>query len=200
LLPRQSRSIDGPWLCTKSYGYSQQKYNLYTPTVYTHIPNFKITPLYPLCKTPKSLLTQIFASTKVYIYSYEKVQEFTALAGKGLLGKMKDKEAIITKYSDELLASSEKRLLKEEVDAEDIAQNVAKATGIPVAKMMQGDREKLLQLEEHLHERVVGQEEAITAVADAIRRSRAGLQDPRRPIGSFIFLGKIPVSNYFLSS
>jgi ATP-dependent Clp protease ATP-binding subunit ClpB len=91
--------------------------------------------------------------------------------------------------SEELAKTGEKRLLKEEVDAEDIAQNVAKATGIPVAKMMQGDREKLLQLEEHLHERVVGQEEAITAVADAIRRSRAGLQDPRRPIGSFIFLG-----------
>jgi len=72
---------------------------------------------------------------------------------------------------------------------EDIAENVAKATGIPISKMMQSDREKLLQLEDHLHERVVGQEEAITAVADAIRRSRAGLQDPRRPIGSFIFLG-----------
>jgi len=104
-------------------------------------------------------------------------------------GKMKDKEAIITKYSDELLASSEKRLLKEEVDAEDIAENIAKATGIPVSKMLQSDMEKLLNLEDHLHERVVGQEEAITAVADAIRRSRAGLQDPNRPIGSFIFLG-----------
>jgi ATP-dependent Clp protease ATP-binding subunit ClpB len=80
-------------------------------------------------------------------------------------------------------------LLKEEVDAEDIAQNVAKATGIPVSKMLQSDMEKLLNLEEHLHERVVGQEEAITAVADAIRRSRAGLQDPNKPIGSFIFLG-----------
>jgi ATP-dependent Clp protease ATP-binding subunit ClpB len=79
--------------------------------------------------------------------------------------------------------------LKEEVDAEDIAENVAKATGIPVAKMLQGEREKLLHLEEELHKRVVGQEEAITAVADAIRRSRAGLQDPRKPIGSFIFLG-----------
>lgn len=104
-------------------------------------------------------------------------------------GKMKEQEAIITKYSDELLASSEKRLLKEEVDAEDIAENIAKATGIPVSKMLQSDMEKLLNLEDHLHERVVGQEEAITAVADAIRRSRAGLQDPNRPIGSFIFLG-----------
>jgi ATP-dependent Clp protease ATP-binding subunit ClpB len=104
-------------------------------------------------------------------------------------GKVKQKEEEIVALSEELAKTGEKRLLKEEVDAEDIAQNVAKATGIPVAKMMQGDREKLLQLEEHLHERVVGQEEAITAVADAIRRSRAGLQDPRRPIGSFIFLG-----------
>jgi ATP-dependent Clp protease ATP-binding subunit ClpB len=104
-------------------------------------------------------------------------------------GKVKQKEEEIVLLSEELAKTGEKRLLKEEVDAEDIAQNVAKATGIPVAKMMQGDREKLLQLEEHLHERVVGQEEAISAVADAIRRSRAGLQDPRRPIGSFIFLG-----------
>ena len=85
--------------------------------------------------------------------------------------------------------STEKRLLKEEVDAEDIAEAVAKATGIPVSRMLQSEREKLLNLEEELHNRVVGQDEAITAVADAIRRSRAGLQDPKRPIGSFIFLG-----------
>lgn len=105
-------------------------------------------------------------------------------------GKVKEQEALIEQYSKELAAISENsRLTKEEVDAEDIAENVAKATGIPVSKMLQSDREKLLQLEDHLHERVVGQEEAITAVADAIRRSRAGLQDPRRPIGSFIFLG-----------
>jgi ATP-dependent Clp protease ATP-binding subunit ClpB len=104
-------------------------------------------------------------------------------------GKVKQKEADILRLSEELAATGEKRLLKEEVDAEDIAQNVAKATGIPVSKMLQSDREKLLQLEDHLHERVVGQEEGITAVADAIRRSRAGLQDPKKPIGSFIFLG-----------
>jgi ATP-dependent Clp protease ATP-binding subunit ClpB len=104
-------------------------------------------------------------------------------------GKVKEQEAIISKLTDQLQHSGEKRLLKEEVDAEDIAENVAKATGIPVTKMLQSDREKLLQLEDHLHERVVGQEEAITAVADAIRRSRAGLQDPKKPIGSFIFLG-----------
>ena len=80
-------------------------------------------------------------------------------------------------------------LLKEEVDAEDIAEVVAKWTGIPVAKMMQSDREKLLQLEDELGKRVAGQREAIAAVSDAVRRSRAGLHDPKRPIGSFIFLG-----------
>jgi ATP-dependent Clp protease ATP-binding subunit ClpB len=104
-------------------------------------------------------------------------------------GKIKEQEAVIQELTKAIDASSEKRLLKEEVDAEDIAENVAKATGIPVTKMLQGEREKLLNLEDELHKRVVGQEEAITAVADAIRRSRAGLQDPRKPIGSFIFLG-----------
>lgn len=105
-------------------------------------------------------------------------------------GKIKEKEQDIEETAKELSAISENsRLMKEEVDAEDIAENVAKATGIPVSKMMQSEREKLLHLEEELHKRVVGQEEAITAVADAIRRSRAGLQDPRKPIGSFIFLG-----------
>jgi ATP-dependent Clp protease ATP-binding subunit ClpB len=104
-------------------------------------------------------------------------------------GKIKEQESLINQLTSQLENSTEKRLLKEEVDAEDIAQSVAKATGIPVQKMLQSDREKLLHLEAHLHERVVGQEEAITAVADAIRRSRAGLQDPKKPIGSFIFLG-----------
>jgi ATP-dependent Clp protease ATP-binding subunit ClpB len=104
-------------------------------------------------------------------------------------GKIKEQEQLITDLSTQIQESTEKRLLKEEVDAEDIAESVAKATGIPVTKMMQTDREKLLHLEEHLHERVVGQDEAIVAVADAIRRSRAGLSDPKKPIGSFIFLG-----------
>lgn len=104
-------------------------------------------------------------------------------------GKVKEQEARIETLSKELENSSEKRLLKEEVDAEDIAENISKATGIPVTRMIQSEREKLLHLEEHLHQRVVGQEEAITAVADAVRRSRAGLHDPRKPIGSFIFLG-----------
>ena len=104
-------------------------------------------------------------------------------------GKIKDQEKIIGEYSKQLTESNEKRLLKEEVDAEDIAEAVAKMTGIPVAKMLQSERQKLLNLEDELHKRVVGQDEAIAAVADAIRRSRAGLHDPRRPIGSFIFLG-----------
>ncbi|MBS1746681.1 MAG: ATP-dependent chaperone ClpB [Bacteroidetes bacterium] len=106
-------------------------------------------------------------------------------------GKIKEQEKVIADFTRQLEEYSKqgKRLMKEEVDAEDIAESVAKATGIPVARMLQSEREKLLHLEDHLHERVVGQEEAITAVADAIRRSRAGLQDPKKPIGSFIFLG-----------
>ena len=83
----------------------------------------------------------------------------------------------------------DKALIKEEVDAEDIADVVSRWTGIPVSKMLQSEREKLLHLEDELHKRVIGQEEAIEAVADAVRRSRAGLQDPKRPIGSFLFLG-----------
>src|SRR6478752_7054840 len=104
-------------------------------------------------------------------------------------GKIKEKEKIINVYAGQLESLSDKRIMKEEVDAEDIAEVVAKSTGIPVSRMMQSEKDKLLQLEQHLHERVIGQDEAITAVADAIRRSRAGLQDPKKPIGSFIFLG-----------
>ena len=104
-------------------------------------------------------------------------------------GKLQAQEKIIAEYTQQLSEINEKRLLKEEVDAEDIAESVAKSTGIPVQKMLQSEKEKLLSLEEELHKRVVGQDEAIEAVADAIRRSRAGLQDPKKPIGSFIFLG-----------
>ena len=104
-------------------------------------------------------------------------------------GKIKEQEKVISELSVQLAESTDKRIMKEEVDAEDIAENVAKATGIPVTKMLQSEKEKLLNLEDELHKRVVGQDEAITAVADAIRRSRAGLQDPKKPIGSFIFLG-----------
>jgi len=104
-------------------------------------------------------------------------------------GKLQEQERLIEEYSRQLGNVNEKRLLKEEVDAEDIAQSVAKVTGIPLSKMLQGEKEKLLHLEDELHKRVVGQDEAILAVSDAIRRSRAGLSDPKRPIGSFIFLG-----------
>ncbi len=93
----------------------------------------------------------------------------------------------------------EKTLLKEEVDSEDIAEVVAKWTGIPVSKMLQSEREKLLHLEEELSKRVAGQEEAIQALSDAVRRSRAGLQDPKRPIGSFIFMGTTGVGKTELS-
>ena len=102
-------------------------------------------------------------------------------------GKIKEAERKISEAQDKLNSSNS--LIKEEVDEEDIAEIVAKWTGIPVTKMMQSESEKLLHLEEELHKRVVGQDEAIKAVSDAIRRSRSGLSDPRRPIGSFIFLG-----------
>ncbi len=104
-------------------------------------------------------------------------------------GKIKEAEEAIIRLQKELKEMKGQALIKEEVDSEDIAGVVARWTGIPVAKMMQSEREKLLQLEEELHRRVVGQDEAIRAVADAVRRSRAGLQDEKRPIGSFIFLG-----------
>ena len=106
-------------------------------------------------------------------------------------GKVQEEEKVMAELAAQLdeMDSQHKRLLKEEVSADDIAENVAKATGIPVQRMLQSEREKLLHLEDELHKKVVGQEEAITAVADAIRRGRAGLQDPRKPIGSFIFLG-----------
>ena len=105
-------------------------------------------------------------------------------------GKIKVAQEQLEKLQEELLAQQESdTLIKEEVTNEDIAEVVAKWTGIPVTKMLQSEREKLLQLEDVLHKRVVGQEEAIEAVSDAIRRSRAGLQDTKRPIGSFLFLG-----------
>ena len=105
-------------------------------------------------------------------------------------GRLKEKEAGIVKAQEELhQMQGATAMVKEEVSADDIADIVSRWTGIPVSKMMQSEREKLLHLEDELHKRIVGQDEAITAVSDAVRRSRAGLQDPRRPIGSFIFLG-----------
>ncbi len=105
-------------------------------------------------------------------------------------GKIKEAQEELEKLQKNLQDNqSETSLIKEEVTYEDIAEVVAKWTGIPVTKMLQGDREKLLKLEAELHKRVVGQEEAIVAVSDAVRRSRAGLQNPEKPIGTFLFLG-----------
>jgi len=104
-------------------------------------------------------------------------------------GRIKEAEEEIVRLQKELKDIKGESLIKEEVDSEDIAGVVARWTGIPVVKMLQSEREKLLHLEEELHKRVVGQDEAIRAVSDAVRRSRAGLQDEKRPIGSFIFLG-----------
>ncbi|MBR3565822.1 MAG: ATP-dependent chaperone ClpB [Paludibacteraceae bacterium] len=105
-------------------------------------------------------------------------------------GKMKECEKAIADAQEQLREKQHgNSMIKEEVDSEDIAEVVSRWTGIPVTKMMQSERSKLLHLEDELHKRVIGQDEAIHAVSDAIRRSRAGLQDPKRPIGSFIFLG-----------
>jgi len=105
-------------------------------------------------------------------------------------GKVKEAEAKIVELQEKLhTMQGDKPMIKEEVDSEDIADVVSRWTGIPVNKMVQSEKDKLLNLEEELHQRVIGQEEAIEAIADAVRRSRAGLQDPKRPIGSFIFLG-----------
>ncbi len=109
-------------------------------------------------------------------------------------GKIAEAEQAIARHeADYKAAASGEQMIKEEVSAEDIAEVVSRWTGIPVSRMLASEREKLLHLETELHRRVVGQEEAIAAVADAVRRSRAGLSDPRRPIGSFIFLGSTGV-------
>ena len=104
-------------------------------------------------------------------------------------GKIKQAQEQLDKLQQQLAEQGENSLIKEEVTSEDIAEVVAKWTGVPVTKMLQSEREKLLNLEDELHKRVVGQEDAIIAISDAVRRSRAGLQDPKKPIGSFLFLG-----------
>lgn len=105
-------------------------------------------------------------------------------------GKIKEKEADIKDVQEKLHnMQGGAAMIKEEVDSDDIAEVVSRWTGIPITKMLQSEKDKLLHLEEELHKRVIGQDEAIHAIADAVRRSRAGLQDPKRPIGSFIFLG-----------
>jgi ATP-dependent Clp protease ATP-binding subunit ClpB len=114
--------------------------------------------------------------------NYEKVAEIR-------YGKIKESENQLKELQATMVENQQNSLIKEEVTSEDIAEVVAKWTGIPVQKMLQSEREKLLHLEEELHKRVVGQDEAIQAVSDAVRRSRAGLQDQKRPIGTFLFLG-----------
>ena len=104
-------------------------------------------------------------------------------------GKIKDAEIQLEIFQKELTKNQQTALIKEEVTLEDIAEVVAKWTGIPVTKMIQSEREKLLKLETVLHKRVIGQNEAVTAVSDAVRRSRSGLQNPNKPIGTFLFLG-----------
>ena len=142
----------------------------------------------------KEVVDKIQASKKA-IESYKLEAEQAEREGNyGLVaelryGKIKDEEENLVKFQQEMESKKGEHLIKEEVTSEDIAEVVAKWTGIPVQKMLQGEREKLLQLEEELHKKVIGQEEAIQAVSDAVRRSRAGLQDTKKPIGTFLFLG-----------
>ena len=108
-------------------------------------------------------------------------------------GKIKDVQAHLENLQQKLIKNQKSALIKEEVTYEDIAEVIAKWTGIPVTKMIETEREKLLKLEQELHKRVVGQEEAVAAVSDAVRRSRAGLQNPKKPTGTFLFLGSTGV-------
>ncbi len=149
----------------------------------------------PRWKTEKDVVDNIQAA-KTEIENYK--LEAERAEREGNYGKVAELRYGKIKESQEKLYQMEQQLaenqnghslIKEEVTREDIAEVVAKWTGIPVMKMLQGEREKLLNLEDELHKRVVGQEEAIEAVSDAVRRSRAGLQDQKKPIGSFLFLG-----------
>jgi ATP-dependent Clp protease ATP-binding subunit ClpB len=127
--------------------------------------------------------------TKQMMKEAERELNYTRLA-ELQYGEMTHLEKDLKQEEERLaLLQKEEKMLKEEVDEEDVAEVVSKWTGIPVSKMLEGDVEKLIHMEERLRQRVVGQEEAITAVSNAVRRARAGLQDPNRPIGSFIFMG-----------
>lgn len=146
-------------------------------------------------KAEKSLIAQIQAD-KELIDSYKHQANVAEREGNYQLvaeiryGKIKETEQRIENNQEKLKQTqNENSFIKEEVEARDITEVVARWTGIPVNRMIQSEREKLLILEDHLHKRVVGQQEAIEAVADTVRRSRAGLNDPKKPIGSFIFLG-----------
>ncbi len=127
---------------------------------------------------------------KLQANNFEKLGDYGKVA-EIRYGKIKEAEAKLVEYEEKLKTAKENgsQLLKEEVDSEDIAAVISSWTGIPVKSMLQSEKEKLLNLEEELHKRVVGQHEAIESISDAVRRSRAGLQDAKRPIGSFIFLG-----------
>ena len=132
-------------------------------------------------------LREEIESTKQEIEKRERAYELDKVA-ELRYGRLNELTKKLEK-SEQELAEKKNMLLKEEVDDEDIAQVVARWTGIPLSKLLEGEVEKLLHLGDHLHERVVGQDEAVDAVADAVVRARAGIQDPDRPIGSFIFLG-----------
>ncbi len=150
-------------------------------------------------ETEKKLVQEI-RSIKVEIdriknmaAEYERQGDFAKVA-ELRYGKLIEAQKKLEETSRQLAeAQKNQKLIKEEIEAEDVAAVVASWTGIPVQKMLETEREKLLKIEERLHKRVVGQDEAISAVANAIRRSRAGLQDPNRPLGSFIFLGSTGV-------
>ncbi|MEA3334566.1 MAG: ATP-dependent chaperone ClpB [Chloroflexota bacterium] len=134
-------------------------------------------------------LKEEIENTRLEIEQAQRAQDWQT-ASELQYGKLAQEEAELAQVGQQLAEMQARgMMLKEEVDAEDIAEIVARWTGVPVSKLMEGEVEKLLQMEGNLHDRVVGQDEAIKAVANAVRRSRAGLQDPNRPIGSFIFLG-----------
>jgi len=141
-----------------------------------------------LIQNLRSMKEQV-EQAKIDAARYEREGEFGKVA-ELRYGTITELEKKIQETTGELTeVQKEVKMLKEEVDAEDIAEVVARWTGIPVSRMLESEREKLLKLEERLHQRIIGQDDAVTAVANAIRRSRAGLQDQNRPIGSFIFLG-----------
>ena len=135
-----------------------------------------------------SQLREEIDRTKVEIEQAQRALDF-GKAAELTYGKLRDLEQKLQQAEAAPSAPEGDRLLKEEVDAEDIAEVVSRWTGVPVSRLMEGELEKLLKMEERLHGRVIGQDEALSAVANAIRRSRAGLSDPHRPLGSFLFLG-----------
>lgn len=151
--------------------------------------------VYSVWKAEKDLVDQIqqikleMENAKLQAEQAERNMEYGKVA-EIRYGTLKELQSKLDTFQNQLTENQQNQaLIKEEVTHEDIAEVVAKWTGIPVTKMLQSEREKLLQLEEELHKRVIGQDEAITAISDAVRRSRAGLQDPKKPIGTFLFLG-----------